>query len=87
MKMKKLSYNIFQVRELIKDSGIYINKNSLTNAVNTNNKQTTLARALMQAVFTDEALKTCTLRGKSGKRPGLDQDGVNAILGTYLNFL
>ena len=44
-------------------------------------KQRKLARALMQIVFTEDDLQKCTIRdSKRGKRPDLDQDGVNNIL-------
>lgn len=77
-----IKYNIIlsQVRELIKNSGIYVNKKFLTNALKYNYKQTTLARSLMDGVFKKEALSSCTIRGKSENRPGLHQDAVETIL-------
>ena len=45
----------------MKGSKIYVNKNALNNAIMSQNKQTTLARALMQIVFKDEALKNVRL--------------------------
>lgn len=69
----------FQLRELLKGSCIYISRKFLNNAVRYNYKQTTLARALMNGVFTKEALSTCTIRG-TGPRPGLCQEGVETIL-------
>ena len=45
----------------MKGSTIYVNKNALNNAIMSQNKQTTLARALMEIVFKDEALKNVRL--------------------------
>ena len=79
---------------MVKNSKIYVNKFELKTAKSRCQNQTELARALMKSVFTDEALKKCSLTGQRAKgtpkteigRPGLDEKCVNAILGK-MNYL
>lgn len=50
-----------------------------------------LARALMRIVFTEDALKNCSMTGKKAKgigktdnvKPGLNENGVEAILSMH----
>lgn len=70
-------------------SGIVVNTFELQSVTSEAKTQTVLARDLLELVFTEEALKTCSLSGgltKKGEpaRPGLNPTGVNAILGIIL---
>ena len=78
---------ILQVIELVKGSGIYVNKFEMTNVQNMSKKQTELARAMLKVVFKDEALMTCSRTGRKPKsgnkenvRPGLHKTGMDTIL-------
>lgn len=65
-----------------------MNRIDAETATNSCSTQNDLARALMKAVFTEEALTECSLTGAKprvpGKnkdvKPGLNETGVNAIL-------
>ena len=61
--------------------GILIKSSSLAAALRRCNRQPTrLLRLLMMELFTEDELRTSSMRGKKGPLPGLDQDTVNAIL-------
>lgn len=71
-------------------SKVYINKFEKETAIISSKTPTILARALMDIVFTKDALATCSLKGQKSngrggseneKRPGLNQAGVDAIVG------
>ena len=74
---------------MVDGSNVFVRKFALDNVKNTCNRHTLLARALLDLVFTDEALSKCSVRGKkannkgstSDVRPGLYQAGVDAVLG------
>ena len=80
-------YAIFlQNTELIPNSGIFIDHSALIDIKDqTKNSHTCLARSLMNHVFTEEALKACSLRGSAAGRnnaetlPGLNKDAVRVI--------
>ena len=67
--------------ELVKNMGILIKSSSLAAVLRRANRQPTrLLRLLMTELFTEDELRTSSMRGKKGPLPGLDQDTVNAIL-------
>lgn len=80
-----LKYSEIQngVEEFVKNSGIYINSIGLANCIRVARDSKTLARMLMLEIFSENALKTCSLTGKRANafysrddgnvRPGLDQ--------------
>lgn len=75
----------FQVVELEPGSKIYVSSYQLNNTKDTSSDQKVLARNLLDCVFTETALQTCSLAGGAAnntKGPkGLHPKGVEAILG------
>ncbi|CAN7994583.1 unnamed protein product, partial [Ixodes pacificus] len=76
------------VVELVAGSEIFLPKLSLA-AVKRSKTATSMARALLTTIFTNEALLTCSMRGHGAHglfrnqdftRPALDQRGVDAII-------
>lgn len=61
---------------------MYVSESALKNAIRDTNTRSTLARTLLESIFTKDALYKCTLTGKMGARRDrrmLNQDAVNAI--------
>lgn len=61
---------------------IYVNEFALANAVEDSSFPNTLARAMLDVLFTKEALRICSATKKDGaleERRMLHQDGMNAI--------
>ena len=85
-------YLFLQLRELVGGSNVFVSKFALENVKDTCKRHILLARALLDLVFTDEALSKCSVRGKkannkgstSDVRPGLYQPGVDAVLGNEI---
>lgn len=76
---------------MVKHSDVYINKFEVSKARDRCHNQTELARALMKVVFTETALKTCSMFGKKPKgfgktdkvKPALNENGIEAILSMF----
>ena len=69
-----------------KNMGILIKSSSLAAALRRANRQPTrLLRLLMTELFTEDELRTSSMRGRKGPLPGLDHDTVNAILCKYMH--
>nr|ACE75153.1 conserved hypothetical protein [Glyptapanteles flavicoxis] len=76
--------------ELIKSSGVYVNKFNLSNIQRLSKDCKSLARMMMLEIFSDNALKVCSLTGARPKssdepkvRPGLDEHARKVLL-TYV---
>lgn len=78
--------------ELIPQRGIYVNTQGLKNLKGSTSDLRSFARGLLTLIFTDEAMKTCTLsnsirgkkkeKGQSGETHSyLDQNGLKVLLG------
>lgn len=66
--------------ELVKGMGVCMKATDLSNCLRKAKRQPTkLLRLLMDALFTEEELATCTVRGRYNKI-ALDQDTMTAIL-------
>ena len=89
MKIILINLFIIQVIELVKGSTVYVNIFDVKTATELCKTRTELARALLRAVFAEEAVKKCTLTGQKSKvpgkdtKPGLIKKGVDAIFGLY----
>lgn len=72
---------------------IYVSKAELSTIQRNAKGQSQMARQLLDAIYTREALRTCSLGGKKAKglgkgdthpRPGLHQGARTALLGTMI---
>ncbi|XP_047037978.1 uncharacterized protein LOC124643148 [Helicoverpa zea] len=67
------------LKELIPESGVYINARSFENIETSAKNASDLIRKLMPEIFSEKALNVCSLKGKFN-RPGLDCNAVRTIL-------
>ncbi|KAJ8683804.1 hypothetical protein QAD02_019596 [Eretmocerus hayati] len=82
-----------EIRELVRNSRVFIRISDLENAKKKSTTVTSLARALCVAIFTTSALKKCSLYGKSSNgprkgplKPELDSNAVNTILSYAMKY-
>lgn len=67
--------------ELVEGLGVYVPAHRLLSAVRAaKNSSSALLRQLMGVIFTDEELRTSSVKGK-GTRPALDPQKMEAIMG------
>ena len=70
--------------ELVEGLGIYVPAHKLLSAVRASkNSSSALLRQLMGVIFTDEELRTSSVRGR-GTRPALDPQKMEAIMGELI---
>lgn len=79
---------ILQIIELVKNSGVFINKLNLKRILSRAQSQNVLARGIMCELFTPEALRKSSLDGKASdtedkKRPRLPTIAVEVMLRMY----
>ncbi|PZC85966.1 hypothetical protein B5X24_HaOG214331 [Helicoverpa armigera] len=83
LKHKKYS---LELKELIPESGVYINASSFEYIKTLAKDASDLVRALMPEIFCDPALRVCSLKGEARvsypniPRPGLDANAVRTII-------
>ncbi|XP_051157432.1 uncharacterized protein LOC127279237 [Leptopilina boulardi] len=75
-----------KTEELIATSGVFIESSTLKNIKRTSSVQTTMARALLCGIFTEETLLTHSLKGIGTTKPGLPKAAIEAILSKNLFF-
>lgn len=69
--------------ELVEGLGVFLPAHQLLRAIRASKQSASaLLRQLMDLLFTEEELATCSVRGK-GKRPGLPEQKVEAAMGMY----
>ena len=70
--------------ELVEGLGVYVPAHKLLSAVRASkNSSSALLRQLMGVIFTDEELRTSSVRGR-GTRPALDPQKMEAIMGELI---
>lgn len=73
---------VLQIVEIVTNSGIYALKSEVAKAIKKSVSQSSLARLLLFAVFTREALENCAAKGNSTlNRPKLHEKGLLNIIG------
>ncbi|XP_063891259.1 uncharacterized protein LOC135116635 isoform X1 [Helicoverpa armigera] len=83
LKHKKYS---LELKELIPESGVYINASSFEYIKTLAKNASDLVRRLMPEIFCDPALRVCSLKGEARvsypniRRPGLDDNAVRTII-------
>lgn len=93
----KYKHDDIGVQELMEKTGVFVNSAILSSIKRVATGQKVFARALLDAVFTQEALNKCSLTGSLAKgigkdkseatRPGLDANAVAVILSKHLRYL